>query len=80
MKIKTGQIQISLAMAMAAVSFIAAPLIGYFSSQMAIGNRISGVDTEIQVTKSRVDGIEKKLDKMDEKLDALLLKNNIKIK
>ena len=75
-----GQIQLSWVLAMAAISFIAAPLIGYFSSQLATETKINGVDKEVGIVKSRVDNIERKLDSMDLKLDALLLNNKIQIK
>ena len=75
-----GQIQLSWGLTMAAISFIAAPLIGYFSSQLATETKINGVDKEVGIVKSRVDNIERKLDSMDLKLDALLLNNKIQTK
>ena len=74
-----GQIQISWAIAMAAVSFIAAPLVGYYSSQIATGNRIGEVDKNLGVTINRVDTLEKQFEKIDQKLDALLLKQGISL-
>lgn len=67
-----GQIQISVALGMAVISFIAAPLIAYYSAQSATNSRINEVDTKTQVTQSQVINIEKKLDSIEQKLDKLL--------
>ena len=72
-----GQINISVGMILAGISFIIAPLATYYSSQLATSERISTVDTKTQVVENRVKNLEEKFDKIDGKLDALLLKQGL---
>ena len=82
---KKGQINLSIATGMAMVSFIVAPLIVYYSAQSATNSRIAELDKKQSVTESQVLNFDKRLDKIDtrlngieSKLGQLLTKNGIK--
>ena len=81
---KNGLIQLSWGLAMAAVSFIAAPLVGYFSAQMATETRIGVIDKEVGIQKNRIDNLQEKVNETNNKvieiqngINALLLKQGI---
>ena len=66
---RKGQIQLSIATGMAIISFIAAPIIAYYSSMASTNVRIGEINTKEQVTESRVLELEKKIDRIELKLD-----------
>lgn len=72
-----GQIQLSVATVMAGVSFVAAPLVAYYSSQMATAQAIAEVNTKTEVVETRVDHVDTQLDRLENKVDALLIQNGV---
>ena len=77
MTINDAQFRLSLPIAMAAISFVAAPIVAYFSSQAATAQDINTVDTRTQVQQVRIDALENRFDKFETKLDAVLRANGV---
>lgn len=69
--------QLTIPLAMAAVSFIAAPIIGYYSSQIATAASIAEVNARAAVLEQRATTEEKQLNRVENKVDALLINNGI---
>lgn len=79
-----GQITLSLATTLAVVSFVAAPVVGYFSSQIATAQAIADVNTKVEVvqaknidTDKRLENIEDTQIRLENKVDALLINSGI---
>lgn len=79
-----GQATLSLATTLAAISFVAAPVIGFYSAQMATAADIAKLNTEVQVAKSKALDTDERLDRMEatqarveNKVDALLINSGI---
>lgn len=74
---KKGQVTITVASAFAIGTAIVSALGSYYTSQMATGDKISEVKIQSAINTTAVTNIEKRLDRFEEKIDALLERQGI---
>lgn len=66
-----------MATVMAIIAFILSPVVVYYSAQVAAANQIGDLKTDVRVLQTRTDTIEGRLNRFENKLDALLYANGV---